>query len=242
MKVRIINKEYVDFRISWSKKGGNRCHELGHGIHNTLHPVLVNAGVRTGETGVSRKPVASSTPPTQRRCTLGVSRVELHASRTSSEPSTLPMQHWYMLGMSRVELHASRPNSELSTFVFFLLIRTNHVFIVKNGHSIFDEATGLKRIFDNYRILFKRMVESILGWKVNFKLCFNIVDIEAIKAGIEANPKLKACTYLHSFPPELAAEELRVQPEVGGNAADIASLFWKIRFIKYICVGRIFFI
>ena len=44
-KVGIFAEEYAHLRAAWSKKGGDRCLELGHGIHDPTHPELVKKGL-----------------------------------------------------------------------------------------------------------------------------------------------------------------------------------------------------
>jgi hypothetical protein len=43
-KIGIFAEEYAELRAIWSKKGGERCYELGHGIHDKDHPILKAAG------------------------------------------------------------------------------------------------------------------------------------------------------------------------------------------------------
>ncbi len=44
LTIGIVASEYVNLRAIWSKKGGERCYELGHGIFNDDHPVLKACG------------------------------------------------------------------------------------------------------------------------------------------------------------------------------------------------------
>ena len=58
-KIGIFADEYAELHAIWSKQGGERCYELGHGIHDKDHPVLKAAGCTIGDSGASLKEKAS---------------------------------------------------------------------------------------------------------------------------------------------------------------------------------------
>ena len=58
-KIGIFADEYAELRAIWSKEGGERCYELGHGIFDEDHPVLKAAGCTIGDSGASLKEKAS---------------------------------------------------------------------------------------------------------------------------------------------------------------------------------------
>ncbi len=73
--------------------------------------------------------------------------------------------------------------------VFIFDADTNYSSYPHNGQGTICD--GMKSLIKHYREEYKKMVTTILGRTPNSQLLFSEEDIEAVKAGIEANPRLK---------------------------------------------------